>query len=221
MFLLYTVINFARKNKYPLQRSAFTYCDDYIPSRLDFAKDRYGGPFTSEQVENVKTFLRIIVVLLTIGPMLDNVLEVRASYLVFPLFGLHVLHYSKHFGRSFCTSGHIWETIMGSNTMMTILSTVILFPIHIWITFSLLRNKMPKLFTRLGVGAVISLLGVTSLLIIDVVGHSKNTTNTANHTQSMFQVDTHNTILSPIQPSIYTGQYLLFQAYFSSLVLCW
>ena len=77
-----------------------------------------------------------------------------------------------------------------------------LFPIYIWITFSLLRNRVPKVFTRLGVGSIISLLGVTSLLIIDVVGHSRNMTrNTANHTQCMFQVlnvpDIHNTLSYP------------------------
>ena len=57
---VFKIINFARKHKHPLRRSAFTYCDDYIPFRLDFAKERYGGPFTTEQVENVKTFLRIL-----------------------------------------------------------------------------------------------------------------------------------------------------------------
>ena len=56
------VLNFARKHDYPLQRSAFTYCDDERPSRLDFGKQRFGGPFTTEQVEDVKTFLRIVVI---------------------------------------------------------------------------------------------------------------------------------------------------------------
>ena len=41
------VLNFARKHKYPLQLSAFTYCDNERPSRIDFAKSRYGGPFTT------------------------------------------------------------------------------------------------------------------------------------------------------------------------------
>ena len=59
--------NFARKHRYPLQCSAFTYIDNYIPSRLDFAKERYGGPFTTEQVENVKMFLRI---LFGVGPLI-------------------------------------------------------------------------------------------------------------------------------------------------------
>ena len=151
--MVFKVINFARKNKYPFQCSAFTYCDDYIPSRLDFAKDRYGGPFTAEQVENVKTFLRILLVLFTIGAVL--VLEVPASYFIFPLFSPYVLHYHKHFGRSYCKGELIWETIMGSGTMMTIFLIVFLFPIYIWITFSLLHNRVPKVFTRLGVGSII------------------------------------------------------------------
>ena len=53
---VFKVLNFARKHKYPLKRSAFTYCDDERPSRIDFSKERYGGPFTTEQVEDVKTF---------------------------------------------------------------------------------------------------------------------------------------------------------------------
>ena len=58
--LVYKVIRYAIKNKYPRQRSAFTYCEDELPSRIDFGKSKYGGPFTTEQVEDVKTFFRFI-----------------------------------------------------------------------------------------------------------------------------------------------------------------
>ena len=57
--LVYGVIKYAVKNKRPRQRSAFTYCDDKLPSRIDFGKSKYGGPFTTEQVEDVKTFFRL------------------------------------------------------------------------------------------------------------------------------------------------------------------
>ena len=64
------VLKFAWKNKQMSQwRSAFTYCDDERPSRLDFAKERFGGPFTTEQVEDVKTLLKVVAVLLAIGPI--------------------------------------------------------------------------------------------------------------------------------------------------------
>jgi peptide/histidine transporter 3/4 len=58
--LVYNVIKFAIKNKHPRCRSAFTYCEDELPSRLDLGKHKYGGPFTTEQVEDVKTFLRLL-----------------------------------------------------------------------------------------------------------------------------------------------------------------
>ena len=54
--LIYTVVNYAIKHKFPRLRSAFTYCEDDVPSRIDLGKTKYGGPFTTEQVEDVKTF---------------------------------------------------------------------------------------------------------------------------------------------------------------------
>ena len=55
--LVYKVIKFAAQHKSPIHRSAFTYCEDELPSRMDLAKEKYGGPFTTEQVEDVKAFL--------------------------------------------------------------------------------------------------------------------------------------------------------------------
>ena len=49
------VLNYARKHKYPERRSALTYWEDDYPSRIDLGKDKYGGPFTIEEVEDVKT----------------------------------------------------------------------------------------------------------------------------------------------------------------------
>jgi hypothetical protein len=54
--LIYKVIKFAIVTKHPQCRSAFTYCEDELPSRIDFGKNKYGGPFTTEQVEDIKTF---------------------------------------------------------------------------------------------------------------------------------------------------------------------
>ena len=59
---IYRILKFAAKHKAPLNRSALTYWEEDIPSRLDLGKSRYGGPFTTEQVEDVKTFFKILVV---------------------------------------------------------------------------------------------------------------------------------------------------------------
>ena len=37
--------------------------------RMSLAKEKYGEPFTTEQVEDVKAFLGILQVLLTLGPV--------------------------------------------------------------------------------------------------------------------------------------------------------
>ena len=110
---VFMILNFARKHQYPLQRSAFTYNDNYIPSRLDFAKERYGGYFSTEQVENVKTFFRILLVLFSMGPVF--MLEVPASYLFFPLFSMHTFHNYEHMGKEFCSNAvHIWEIVLSA-----------------------------------------------------------------------------------------------------------
>ena len=84
--LVYNVVKYAIKNKHPRYRSAFTYCEDELPSRIDFGKNKYGGPFTTEQVEDVKTFLRLLTVvvfgctmasgLLVVNHLRDQILRV-------------------------------------------------------------------------------------------------------------------------------------------------
>ena len=53
--LIIGVLCYARKHKYPENRSALTYWEEEAPSRIDLGKDKYGGPFTEEEVEDVKT----------------------------------------------------------------------------------------------------------------------------------------------------------------------
>ena len=58
--LIIQVLNYTRKHRYPERRSAFTYLDEEQPSRIDFGKEKFGGPFTEEEVEDVKTILRLV-----------------------------------------------------------------------------------------------------------------------------------------------------------------
>ena len=192
--IVYKVLKFAVKHKYPLQRSAFTYADDYIPTRVDFAKERYGGPFTTEQVESVKTLLRILIFLLAMGPVF--ILQLSASQYIFPLFSFHAgTKNSIHFVIRNCTSLKLMTRIVESGGLTTLFA-IVLFPLYIWIVFSVLRRKMLKIFTRLGIGIILSMLGVVSMLIIDMVGHSligyETIQQTSTVTQCMFQILRHN-----------------------------
>ena len=69
--LVYRVVKFAYQHKVPLRRSAFTYCGEEFPSRMDLGKRKYGGPFTGQkQVEDVKAFWGILkVVVLHVSPV--------------------------------------------------------------------------------------------------------------------------------------------------------
>ena len=60
------MLRFAWNHKYPLHHSAFTFCEENTPSSIDFDKERCGGPFTPEEVEDVKTFLRLLLLLLSL-----------------------------------------------------------------------------------------------------------------------------------------------------------
>ena len=46
--LIIQVINYTRKHSYPERRSAFTYIDEEQPTRMDYGKEKFGGPFTEE-----------------------------------------------------------------------------------------------------------------------------------------------------------------------------
>ena len=59
------VLKFAVKHKAPINRSALTYWQEDIPSRIDLGKSSYGGPFTNKQVEDVKTTLRLLCINIT------------------------------------------------------------------------------------------------------------------------------------------------------------
>ena len=64
---VYQVCKFSSEHKAPVYRSALTYWDDTKPSRLDLGKSKYGGPFSTEEVEDVKTFFATSMVLVSLG----------------------------------------------------------------------------------------------------------------------------------------------------------
>lgn len=78
--LIYQVLRYAVKNKYPRQRSAFTYWEEKPYSRIDLAKHKYGGPFTTDQVEDVKTFFRIISIVLAGTVFISMFLSAYPAY---------------------------------------------------------------------------------------------------------------------------------------------
>ena len=75
--LIYGVVRYARKHKYPVARSSLSYWDKK-KWRIDLSKSMYGGPFTSEEVEDVKSFIRMACVIL-IGAFFTGYFMVYAN----------------------------------------------------------------------------------------------------------------------------------------------
>ena len=159
--IVFKVLNFARKHKHPLQRSAFTYADDEEPTRIDFAKERYGGPFTTEQVEDVKTFLRILSVLLLLGPAFC--LEIPMG----PIFHLYATHVGKGSPKNECSVSLLLQDM----AILRSIIVVTIFPIYVWLIYSVLRRCIPKILIRIWIGELLLVVGMTAMFLVDLFGH--------------------------------------------------
>jgi peptide/histidine transporter 3/4 len=158
---VFQVINFSWKHKYPIQYSTYEY-DEEQPSRFDYAKERFGGPFTTEQVEDVKTFLKIISVLLSLGPVFTLT---SPTILFYANFVEHVTMLDKT--NTSCS----WKWIVLDMGGLRYLVATLFFPIYIWLLYSALRNRIPKIFTRLLIWILILVICVGSMVFIDLTGH--------------------------------------------------
>ena len=158
--LVYKVISFAREHKNPVRRSAFTYCEDELPSRLDLGKEKYGGPFTSEQVEDVKAFLGIFKVLLALGPLFAA--ERSVSFLL-PLFSKHL------FG--------IFYPCSFSNEAFPSFIIIILLVLYVVLLRPFVHSYIPGMLKRIGLGMVLMVTPIPCFFILDTIGHTAAISN--------------------------------------------
>ena len=166
--LILQVLRYAAKNKYPRQRSAFTYWDDKHYSRIDLAKSKYGGPFTTEEVEDVKTFFRMLVIIVVVCLFLGVPINGgRIANIAGPLNfrGIH---------RNNCTRDMIYPPdcfkllVLESSSMVPFVGLpfweFLLFPI-LW------RCAMKlKFLQKFSLGMIFFLLYLTSRVSLDVIG---------------------------------------------------
>ena len=163
--LIYRVLKFTRKNKYRVGiPKTVVYCDHKIPVRMDFAKDRFGGPFKDSDVEDVKTFLRLLYVLITLTPVF--MLELPVSDMMFSIFTLH----SGTAASSHNTSCSVQWVLLGGGSL-SYCALAIFLPVYIYLMFSVFRNRIPRIFIRIGIFSFLLIIAVTSMLIVDSSGH--------------------------------------------------
>ena len=134
--LIYQVLVYAWQHKCPERRSAFTYWEEDIPPRIDLGKSKYGGPFTTEEVEDTKTFLRILLLL--------------ASLAGYHLSG-HGYSLLSQLMKAQCPSRWVLG-LVGDPILITLVVIVVGVPIHQFIILRYFQRYLPNMLKRMGLG---------------------------------------------------------------------
>ena len=174
--LIYQVLCYALKNKYPRQRSAFTYWDDKRYSRIDLAKKKFGGPFTTEEVENVKTFGRMIRLFLFSALFVGFAVSIISVT-------LHMQYHLKNQNLfqengSKCTVKYVSECIQRLSVVHSAhLVAVIFIPLHEFGLRFFFRKL--QIIAKFNLGLFLFLLHALGYLGIEIAGHQEavNITN--------------------------------------------
>ena len=168
--LFFGVLRYAVKNKYPHQRSAFTYWEDKPDSRIDLAKEKYGGPFTTEQVEDVKIVLRILALLIIVclGGGLTQTLNSADTKMLHHLSGLKNTSSDTS---QYCSQKDCFQLFLMINFQVFVFFVFV--PIREFVIYPIFRKCMLQMKSSMKVISGVFLLGLLylSLLIIEAVGH--------------------------------------------------
>ena len=147
--LIYKVLKYAWKHTCPERRSAFTYWEEDIPPRIDLGKSKYGGPFTTEEVEDTKTFFSILLLLL--------------SMIGFHLSG-HGYSVETELMNNQCPSHWVMVTF-GDPLLSIFLTTIIGVPLY-EVVRKCCPNYNPSMLKRMGFGLFCCLIKEAIAIII-------------------------------------------------------
>ena len=162
--IVFKVLKYSIQNNHNRrQRSAFTYWGKE-PSRIDLAKERYGGSFTHEQVENVKTFLRILAVMIALLPLFIS----SAS------FPNMVSSMSKQFKDSNNGQQIDIRHFLLFSSYNVFLVLIPLFELVILPLFPKLEYFLINPLRGLGLANILIILSILSVFLIDLIGGVTN-----------------------------------------------
>jgi len=154
--LISKVLCFAIWHNKPIRRSAFTFWENTRPSRLDFGKQRYGGPYSTEQVENVKVLLNILKVVLSLGPFFF--LEGTIQHSIF-----------KHSHYNATVDG---STFPYNGTLVPLLPVICMPVFYLALKNLQLVINLPNMFKKIGVAYGIMVISYTIYCVCDFVSFS-------------------------------------------------
>lgn len=161
--IIYGVLKFTYQHKVPVNRSALTYWEEDAPKRIDIAKSKYGGPYTTENVEDVKTFGRVMLVILCLC----------IYYLSYASLSTQMLPFLEHLQYTDDLESSKWIIYL-LDPLLPIISIPILELIVIPL-YPKFEYILTKFFKSIGIGVLALLASTSSFLIIDIIAHVKAT----------------------------------------------
>ena len=173
-----SVLKYSATHNRPARRSALTYWEDEIPSRMNLGKSKYGGPFTTEQVEDVKTFFRLLTISIAV------IVFLYPLNLCISSLGYFFAHFQSL--RSLAFNEECYNALIGlfSSDFVIILGV----PLYEFAIYPLTRNWIPSTLKRVGISALGTIIVASIALSVDMVGHSH--TNATMSLECMFVANT-------------------------------
>ena len=147
--LIFGVLRYAWRHKQPVRRSAFTFWEENIPSRIELGKIKYGGPYSNENVEDVKTFFRIAKLLLS----LTGFFTCRNGF---------ELTQVAQFGGT-ASQQLIYRGIITGVLLFSV-------PLHELVIYPFTISFYPGMLKRTFLGAILTLITVYTTLMLYVIG---------------------------------------------------
>ena len=156
--LVYRVTRFACKHKRPIKRSAFTFCEDEIPRGLDLGKAKYGGPFSTEEVEDVKAFYGILKILLVLCLI----------FFLYPPMYLfeHSLFTHWNSSNNFSQESNeknitdLAEYYLLRCGLISNILVLIIIPLYLGVLRPILINHIPTMLKRIGTGIILIMMHI-------------------------------------------------------------
>ena len=175
------VFKYISKNDRPTNPSAYVYTMTTIPNRFDFAKLQYGGPYTTEQVEDVKTLLRILLL------MSPTIIILACTTLT----AFHLGEFEKHIRKcskiSECNQTLI--TFFVYNYWFVAMVFIVINEFLIHPVFVRFHGLCCKALRRIMIGTVLVLALSLVLVALEVAGYARPQVSCVNTTTCKLSTD--------------------------------
>ena len=183
--ITYKVIAYSLKQKQHARR-AFVHWDERMPSRIDMAKCSNGGPFTHDQVEDVKVFLKLVLLMIV---LVGVVVAFESNFTVFESYRMFL-----HLGLPIDSA----VTQMSVNRQLISLIAMVYVLLHELVIIPLFRRFINfSIMKKLWISYFLRVVNLLSILAIDATGHRL----TNNNTTCMFDLTA--TVEDSLDPNPY------------------